>query len=124
VIDWSVIASQLRDVAEQGEPAWQPLQVTLHPELVRLARFQPIGRLRTDVDAPHEIATRVLARLHAHDYRVIKKLFTADKPPEVGAWIRVLVRSAAIDFMREHTEFVRQSATREVGCRPPAPDRC
>jgi hypothetical protein len=89
--------------------------VVLHPELVRLARFQPIGRLRKDIDAPHEIVVRVLARLHANDYRVVKKLFAADNPPEVGAWIRVLVRSAAIDFMREHTEYVRRSTTREAG---------
>lgn len=115
MVDWSAIAIQLRAVASRGDLAWQPLQLMLHPELVRLARFQPIGRLRKDVDAPHEIATRVLARLHANDYRVVKKLFTADKPPEVGAWMRVLVRSAAIDFMREHTEYVRRSATREAG---------
>ncbi len=106
---------QLRAVAEQGDLAWGSLQVLLHPELIRLSRFQPIGRLRKDVDAPHEIATRVLARLHANDYRAVKKLFAADKPPEVGAWIRVLVRSAAIDFMREHTDYVRRSTTREAG---------
>ena len=87
----------------------------LHPELVRLARFQPIGRLRRDVDAAHEIAMRVLGRLHANDYRVVKKLFSTEKPPEVGAWMRVLVRSAAIDFMRAHTDFIRQSTTREAG---------
>jgi len=29
--------------------------------------------------------------------------------------MRVLVRSAAIDFMREHTEYVRRSTTREAG---------
>jgi len=115
VADWNAIAVQLRAVAEQGDPAWRPLQTMLHPELVRLARFQPIGRLRKDVDAPHEIATRVLERLHANDYRAIKKLFAADKPPEVGAWIRVLVRSAAIDFMRAHTDYVRRSTTREAG---------
>lgn len=106
---------QLRAVAEQGDPAWPQLQGLLHPELIRLARFQPIGRLRNDVDAPHEIATRVLARLHANDYRAVKKLFSADKPPEVGAWMRVLVRSAAIDFMREHTDYIRRTATREAG---------
>ena len=113
--DWSAIAAQLRAVAEQGDPAWPTLQAALHGELARLARFQPIGRLRRDVDAPHEIVARVLSRLHANDYRAIKKLFAADQPPEVQAWIRVLVRSAAIDFMREHTDYVRGSVRQEAG---------
>jgi hypothetical protein len=115
LVDWGAIEIQLRAVAERGEPAWQPLQAVLHPELVRLARFQPIGRLRKDVDAPHEIATGVLARLHANDYRAIKKLFAADAPPAVAAWMRVLVRSAAIDVMRAHPDYLRRSTTQEGG---------
>lgn len=112
--DWSAIETQLRAVAVEGERAWPQLQQLLHPELTRLARFQPIGRLRSDLDAPHEIVVRVFARLHANEYRTVKKLFSTEQPPSIGAWIRVIVRSAAIDFMREHPDYVRGNATREA----------
>jgi DNA-directed RNA polymerase specialized sigma24 family protein len=113
--DWDTIGQHLRAVAEHGDRAWPELQTALHGEVLRLARFQPIGRLRSDVDAPHEILRRVLSRLHANDYRAIKKLYVSDQPPQVGAWIRVLVRSAAIDFMREHTEYIRSAPGRDSG---------
>lgn len=113
--DWILIEERLRAVAERGDAAWPELQAALHAELERLARFQPIGRLRRDVDAPPEIAARVLTRLHANDYRAVKRLFAAEKPPEVRAWVRVLVRTAAIDVMREHADYVRGSERREAG---------
>ncbi len=101
-----------RAVVTDGEKAWQPLLVELEPELVRMAKNQPIGRLRDREDSPREIVTRVLARLHARDYAAVKKLCSIEPPPELRAWLRVLVRRSAIDYMREHPEFDRGNAER------------
>jgi len=101
-----------RAVVDQGDAAWQPLLVELEPELMMMARNQPIGRLRDREDSPREIVTRVVARLHARQYTAVKKLCALDPPPELRAWLRVLVRRSAIDYMREHPEFDRGNAKR------------
>ena len=112
---WDEIERQLKAVAERGDAAWADLLIALTPELLKLARFQPIGRLKSDEDSPREIATGVMSRLRANEFRAIKKLFALDTPPKVRAWIRVLVRSAAIDFMRGQPEFARGNENREHG---------
>jgi DNA-directed RNA polymerase specialized sigma24 family protein len=101
-----------RAVPQGGEPAWQALLAKLEPELALLARRQPIGRLRDREDTPREIVTRVIARLHARDRAAIHKLCAIDPPPELRAWLRVLVRRSAIDYMREHPEFERGNVER------------
>lgn len=102
-----------RAVAAGGDDgAWQALLVELEPELGAMAKRQPIGRLRDRDDSPREIVTRVLARLHAKDYSAIHKLCALDPPPELQAWLRVLVRRSAIDYMREHPEFERGNLER------------
>jgi DNA-directed RNA polymerase specialized sigma24 family protein len=103
----------LRSVSTIGEPAWGPLLIALDPELSALARRQPIGRLRDLEDTPREIVTRVMARLRAREFAAIKKLCSQDPAPALGAWLRVLVRRSAIDYMRESPEFVRGNETRE-----------
>jgi DNA-directed RNA polymerase specialized sigma24 family protein len=103
----------LRAVAKDGDAAWGPLLVALEPELAGFARRQPIGRLRDREDTPREIVTRVIARLHAREYAAVKKLVTQDPAPELRAWLRVLVRRSAIDYMRESPEFERGNANRE-----------
>ena len=112
---WDAVERLLAAVVDGGDGAWAALQATLHGELVRLARLQPIGRLRGDVDAAHEIALRVLARLHARDFAAIRRRAAAEAPPPVRAWIRVLVRTTAIDYMRQHADYVRGSAQRAPG---------
>lgn len=107
MIDWDALASQLRTVADGDAALWPQIQAALHPELVRLARFAPIGRLRSDTDAAHEVAARVLERLHAHEFRAIQRLFSTEREPVVRAWIQVLVRTAAIDVMRAQPEYQR-----------------
>lgn len=104
---WQAISDALRAVADAHENSWERLLVLLQPEVESLARFQPIGRLRLDEDAMREIVVKVIARLHAGEHRAIKKLFALDSPPNVRAWIRVVVRSAAIDVMRAQPEFLR-----------------
>ncbi len=104
---------RFRTVAATGKDAdWKALLVELEPELVMMARNQPIGRLRDREDSPREIVTRVVARLFGKEYGAIKKLCSIDPPPELRAWLRVLVRRSAIDYMREHPEFDRGNAER------------
>jgi DNA-directed RNA polymerase specialized sigma24 family protein len=103
----------LRAVAEQGDEAWQPLLARLEPELAQMARRQPIGRLRDHEDTPREIVTRTIARLHAKQYSAIKKLVATEPKPELQAWLRVLVKRSAIDYMRESPEYERATAKRE-----------
>ncbi|MGE3765491.1 MAG: hypothetical protein AB7L94_24745 [Kofleriaceae bacterium] len=105
---------QFRAVASDGEPAWQALAAALHPAVLRLASHQPIGRLRNDKDAAHEIATRVLERLHAREFSAIKKLCAAQNAPSLEAWLRVLVKNAAIDVVRDAPEFERKTVARDA----------
>jgi DNA-directed RNA polymerase specialized sigma24 family protein len=116
----------LRTVAATGDAAWPTLLAELEPMLALFAKRQPIGRLRDREDTPREIVTRVFARLHAREFAAIKKLCALDPAPELRAWLRVLVRRSAIDYMREAPEFER-SANRWVslatlGSGAPSPD--
>lgn len=99
-------------VVTGGDAAWQALVIELEPELATMARRQPIGRLRDREDSPREIVTRVLARLHAKSFAAIHKLCALEPKPELQAWLRVLVRRSAIDYMREHPEFERGNLER------------
>jgi hypothetical protein len=103
----------LRAVAERGDEAWQPLLAKLDPELAVMARRQPIGRLRDREDTPREIVLRTIARLHAKQYAAIKKLVTLEPKPELQAWLRVLVKRSAIDYMRASPEYERATEKRE-----------
>jgi DNA-directed RNA polymerase specialized sigma24 family protein len=122
----------LRAVVESGDKAWPALAAALDPELSQMARRQPIGRLRDREDTPREVVTRALARLHAREFAAVKKLCAMDPPPELRAWLRVLVRRSAIDYMRESPEFERATpnrpnrwislATLSSGAAAPGPD--
>lgn len=109
----SAIWTLLEAVAERGVPAWQVLLAKLEPELALMARRQPIGRLRDREDTPREIVTRTIARLHAKEFAAIKKLVALEPRPELQAWLRVLVKRSAIDYMRESPEYERATAKRD-----------
>jgi DNA-directed RNA polymerase specialized sigma24 family protein len=121
-----------RSVARDGDAAWPALLVRLEPELLAFARRQPIGRLRDRDDSPREISSRVFARLYARDYAAIRALCASEPPPVLRAWLRVIVRRSAIDYMRESPEFERATAARPdrwislaslvSGIAAPAPD--
>jgi DNA-directed RNA polymerase specialized sigma24 family protein len=118
----------LRAVAASGDAAWPTLLAELEPMVALFAKRQPIGRLRDREDTPREIVTRVFARLHARDYTAVRKLCSLDPAPELRAWLRVLVRRSAIDYMREAPEFERAAnrwvslATLSSGAPSPDPD--
>ena len=104
---WELFRAVAHDQA-----VWPALIAKLEPELLALARRQPIGRLRDREDSPREIVTRVLTRLHARNYASVRKLCSLDPPPELRAWLRVLVRRSAIDYMRESPEYERATPAR------------
>jgi DNA-directed RNA polymerase specialized sigma24 family protein len=105
---------QFRAVVANGESAWQSLAAALFPALLPIAAFQPVGRLRKDQDTAREIVTRVLERLHAREFSAVKKLCAAEPPPPLEAWLRVLVRHAAIDAVRDEPEFERATQRRDA----------
>jgi DNA-directed RNA polymerase specialized sigma24 family protein len=97
----------LHAVAATGDAAWPALVAVLEPVLVEMARHQPIGRLRDAEDSPREIVTAVLVRLHKRDYHAIRTLCGIQPTPELRAWLRVLVKRSAIDYMRGSPEYRR-----------------
>jgi DNA-directed RNA polymerase specialized sigma24 family protein len=99
---WELFRAVARDAG-----TWPTLLAALEPELLAMARRQPIGRLRQHEDSPREIVMRVFERLHANDHAAIHRLVGLDPPPQLRAWLRVIVRHAAIDYMRESPEFER-----------------
>ncbi len=103
----------LHAVVASGAAAWQPLAAALEPVLLQMAHNQPIGRLKDREDSPREIVTRVLGRLHKRDFEAIKRLCSLSPRPELRAWLRVLVKRSAIDYMRESPEYERGNAKRE-----------
>lgn len=105
---------RLRDVAARGAPAWPALAAALHPLILPLAKNQQLGRLRASEDTPHEITVRVLERLHARGFAAIAKLCALPDPPPLTAWLRVVVRHAAIDYMREAPEYERATPARDA----------
>jgi DNA-directed RNA polymerase specialized sigma24 family protein len=99
---WELFQAVTRD-----PEAWPALMAALEPELLAFARRQPVGRLRGKEDTPREIVAAVFARFHANDFAVIHRLCTQEPRPELRAWLRVVVRRAAIDHMRTTPEFAR-----------------
>jgi DNA-directed RNA polymerase specialized sigma24 family protein len=111
VADDARLWERFRAVA-RGDDAWPALMAALEPELAAMARRAPIGRLRGREDSPRDIVTRVFERLHARDFAAIRKLCAMEPPPELRAWLRVLVRRVAIDYLRASPEFERATPQR------------
>jgi len=101
---WELFQAVTRDPT-----AWPALMAALEPELLGIARQTPIGRLRDREDSPREIVAAVFKRFHANEHAVIHRLCAQQPRPELRAWLRVVVRRAAIDYMRANPEFERAS---------------
>jgi len=113
--EWDRISGLLHGVAEGQPNAWPELLALLGPQLDRMTRNQPVGRLRHDEDVQRDIVASVIAKLYADEHRVIKKLVAAEPQPVLQAWFRVLVRRAAIDIMRGRPEFRRGGKEKQPG---------
>jgi DNA-directed RNA polymerase specialized sigma24 family protein len=115
VSDDAALWQLFRAVARGDRDAWPSLMAALEPDLLVMAKRAPIGRLRTRDDSPHDIVAAVFARLHARDHAAIRALCERDPAPELQAWLRVIVRRAAIDYMRGSPEFSRGNDARPPG---------
>jgi DNA-directed RNA polymerase specialized sigma24 family protein len=101
-----------RTVASEGAGAWPALAAALDEVIVAMARQQPLGRLRAHDDTPREIVARVLSRLHRNNFEAIRKIAGLTPRPDVKAFLFVLVRRSAIDYLRASPEFARGNAER------------
>src|SRR3569832_2489203 len=101
---WELFQAVTRDPA-----AWPALMAAREPELLGIARQPPIGRLRDREDSPREIVAAVFKRFPANDHAVIHRLCAQQPRPELRAWMHVVVRRAAIDYMRANPENERAS---------------
>ncbi len=108
-----VLWEQFHAVARDGEEAWPALAGALHAALLPIARYQSIGRLRRKEDSAHEIVTRVLERLHKNDLLAVKRLCASEPAPSLSAWLRVIVRRCAIDYMRDDPEYLRAAVGKD-----------
>jgi DNA-directed RNA polymerase specialized sigma24 family protein len=115
VADDAALWELFRAVARGDRDAWPALMAALEPQLLVMAKRAPIGRLRTRDDSPRDIVAAVFARLHARDYAAIRALCDGEPVAELGAWLRVIVRRAAIDYMRGTPEFARGTPQRAPG---------
>jgi len=97
----------MQALVERESGAWTTLLEALHPELEQIVKNQPLGRLRDDVDVHRDIVTKTIDKLHKDEHRAIARFVDHEAPPPVEAWMRVMVRNAAIDVMRARPEFIR-----------------
>ena len=84
--------------------------IALEPALSLLARGSPVGRLKQQEDAVRDIMVRVLEKLRAGDRALVREIASMPEPPNLRAWLRVLVRRVAIDYMRTRQEYRRAYA--------------
>lgn len=103
---WSVLEALAASVVEDAQH-WPQFVAALHPRATELARVQPIGRLRNQPDDLREIALRVVAKLHRDHHRVLASYFAKPDRPSFRAWIRRVVASSALDYLRQYPEFRR-----------------
>ena len=109
---WERVSSLMQEVARGELDRWPELAAALDPLIEPMVRGQAIGRLRTQPDAVRDIVVRVLEKLYAKEQSIVRELAT-DRPRSLEAWMRVMVKRTAIDYMRAQPEFDRGGPDRE-----------
>lgn len=104
---WRAIERVAAGVLNGGDAAWSELMRVLEPELQVLVRYQKIGRLRGRSDEAHDIILAVFEKLKRDDCRALRGYFDREQRPSFAAWMRRVVQSCAIDYMRGHAEYNR-----------------
>ena len=111
---WSRIETLANALLHGDAEAWQELWLALEPELRRMWRYAPIGRLRDREDDRANAMVYFFDKLRADDHRVLRRYFeTADRPP-LKVWMRTVFVRTAIDYMRSHEEFHRRATPADV----------
>lgn len=137
------------DAASGNEAAWWLLWESVEPRLERLLRNPKVtGRLSEDEDDVRNIMVAVIEKLRDDDCRRLRSYIDKreDKRDEKSggfeAWLSVVAKRAAIDYMRSHQDFVDRRRDLEAsstgkwvipgelpnhsqifGARPPVTDR-
>ena len=133
------------DAASGNEAAWWLLWESVEPRLERLLRNPRItGRLSEDVDDVRNILVSVIEKLRDDKCRRLHT-FVAQRGKKDGgfeAWLTVVAKRVAIDYMRSHQDYVDRRRDLEAsstgkwvipaelpnnsqifGARPPVTDR-
>src|SRR5207237_10915526 len=115
--------------------AWRARGAAAEPWLATVAaRPDVTGRLAREVDANRDIAVAVMTRLQASSFRRLRVYLAAKREnPQLRfvAWLHVVARRVAIDYVRARPEYARgerrwretEPLSSTVGERPPMTDR-
>lgn len=104
---WRALEECAAEVPSGGEPAWKVFMERLEPELQVLVRYQKLGRLHAHEDTVADVVLAVFEKLARDDYRTLHAYLARDPRPSFSAWMRRVVQSAAIDYMRTRAEYKR-----------------
>ncbi|MCP4447117.1 MAG: sigma-70 family RNA polymerase sigma factor [Myxococcales bacterium] len=97
------------DAAEGNEAAWWLLWEEVEPGLERLLKNPRVtGRLSTDIDDVRNILVGVIEKLRADNARRLKSYVESRGARDGGfeAWLVVVTKRVAIDYMRAHHDYV------------------
>jgi DNA-directed RNA polymerase specialized sigma24 family protein len=99
------------DASAGNEAAWWLLWEEVEPKLERLLSNPRVtGRLSTDVDDVRNILVAVMEKLRDDNSRRLKSYVeTRDgSPGGFEAWVVVVTKRTAIDYMRAHHDYLDQ----------------
>lgn len=107
--DWAALESLARRCAdrEREDEAWPALMLGLEPKLRALVRYERIGRLREREDDLRNIVVDVFEKLSRERFRVLTGYFAYPRRPGFRGWVRAVLRTTAIDYLRRHAEYSR-----------------
>jgi DNA-directed RNA polymerase specialized sigma24 family protein len=106
------------DAASGNEAAWWLLWEQVEPRLERILQNPRVtGRLSGNVDDVRNILVAVMEKLLDKDRRRLKsylekKSEKSDKKGGFPAWLAVVAKRVAIDYMRAHEDYVDKRRTR------------
>lgn len=105
----------VEDAASGNEAAWWILWEQVEPKLERmLSNPRVTGRLAGNVDDVRNILVSVMEKLLDQDRRRLKSYLEkkANKSGGFPAWLAVVTKRVAIDYMRGHDDYVDKRRTR------------
>jgi DNA-directed RNA polymerase specialized sigma24 family protein len=117
VPSWAYIQGLAERVGAGETDAWAALMAALEPRLQVLVRYQRIGRLRSREDDLRNVVVAVFEKLRRRDHAVLRAYASMPGRPGFEAWIRRVVKSVAIDYLRGHEEYKREGSAAGSGDR-------
>lgn len=105
----SELEDLVNDAADGNEAAWWLLWEQVEPKLERLLKNPRItGRLSGDIDDVRNILVSVMEKLRDDNSRRLRGYVDKREADRGGfeAWLAVVTRRVAIDYMRGHHDYV------------------